>query len=409
MLPKRIRAPILLATLSISVSAAAFFYADTNLAIAAALLLLTALYVRVSLQDIIYYNPLIQQPFTIPLKSASEVEPFLAKRDDAARPLQPHAESKVVWAGKKNVQTELVVLYIHGWSSSPREIDPVDTQLAKQLGANSLRYRLTAHGLVPLGRAGEALLTHSSKAILLRDAATAYACAKLLGKRIVLVACSTGATLSYWLCGQPWAEIDKHVVCLISISPAVALANPMYPYLKWLIALAPRLLVELVLILGAGRYRHLKIVSDEYAEVWTVIWNSKAAKHLIALYFGLELSVVPANTDEPRIQVPLLAFANPNDPVVSYPAHQEFVDRAFESRRIELITDSELQHNICGRLTSPSTVDRVVEQSLEFAKEHLGGGGNGKANGKATPVKRPAKSPPRSGGGNGSAPARKRK
>ena len=85
MLPKRIRAPILLATLSISVSAAALFYADTNLAIAAALLLLTEFYVRVSLQDIIYYNPSIQQPFTIPLKSASEVEPFLAKRDDAAR------------------------------------------------------------------------------------------------------------------------------------------------------------------------------------------------------------------------------------------------------------------------------------------------------------------------------------
>ena len=75
------------------------------------------------------------------------VERFLAERDRWEAPLQPGVGSCVRWASGRGVATELAVVFLHGWSTSPEEIDPVDTELARRLGANLVRLRLTGHGL----------------------------------------------------------------------------------------------------------------------------------------------------------------------------------------------------------------------------------------------------------------------
>ena len=51
--------------------------------------------------------------------ATSEVENFIRERDEQAAPLQPDAGSAVHWFdGQRNTRTDVVVLFLHGWSAS---------------------------------------------------------------------------------------------------------------------------------------------------------------------------------------------------------------------------------------------------------------------------------------------------
>ena len=103
------------------------------------------------------------------------VENFLRERDEREAPVKALARSSVTWAGgRKNERADLALVFLHGWSASPLEIDPVDLHVAQRLGANLLRLRLTDHGLAPLERAGAALCDHAKRPMLQWDAATAF-------------------------------------------------------------------------------------------------------------------------------------------------------------------------------------------------------------------------------------------
>ena len=114
-----------------------------------------------------YDKKRLAQPLPASITSARDVPKFLADRDAAAGPLQPDAQSSVQWAGATGEQTDLCVLFIHGWSSSPREISPVDSRVAQSLRANHVRIRLTGHGLAPLERAGRMMVGHAPPSLAL--------------------------------------------------------------------------------------------------------------------------------------------------------------------------------------------------------------------------------------------------
>ena len=50
---------------------------------------------------------------------------FLAAREGAVDDLRPGAEARIVWAGAVGQRSDLVVLYLHGFSAGPEEIRPV--------------------------------------------------------------------------------------------------------------------------------------------------------------------------------------------------------------------------------------------------------------------------------------------
>lgn len=140
------------------------------------------------------------ESLTSPLPSLLQVngvERFLHVREQAAAPLRPGTESCVRWAeGRHGRQAKLCVVFLHGWSASPEEIDPVDANVASRLDAHLLRYRLTGHGLSPCERSGRAMRDLANSKSLRTDAATAFALGRLLGERVALIGCSTGGSLA---------------------------------------------------------------------------------------------------------------------------------------------------------------------------------------------------------------------
>lgn len=146
------------------------------------------------------------------------VEAFVARRERAHPDVRPDAEARVVWASPDRPgRTPLAVVYLHGFSACRQETAPFCARLAASLGANLFEARLRGHG-----RSQDAM-GEATAEDWLADAAQALAIGRLLGERVVVVGCSTGATLAAW-CAGPGRASDLEA--LILLSPNFAIHHP---------------------------------------------------------------------------------------------------------------------------------------------------------------------------------------
>jgi len=120
-------------------------------------------------------------------------------------------------------QTEYAILYLHGFSASPMEGYPVHVNLAKEFGMNILIPRLPTHGQdLPeplLDMTGDTLWNAAKEALML---------ARSLGKKVIVMGCSTGGTLSLKLA----ADYPDLVEALILYAPLIRMTNKA----SWLLA-----------------------------------------------------------------------------------------------------------------------------------------------------------------------------
>ncbi|MCX3265961.1 alpha/beta hydrolase [Pedobacter agri] len=128
--------------------------------------------------------------------------------------IKPENEAEIIWADPiLKQQTEYAVVYLHGFSASKTEGNPVHLNLAKALHANLYLARLADHGvdtIAPMQFFTADRLWESSK--------LAYAIGQKLGKKVILVGTSTGGTAALKLAAT-YPEINS----LILLSPNVAI------------------------------------------------------------------------------------------------------------------------------------------------------------------------------------------
>lgn len=125
--------------------------------------------------------------------SAANVDAYLTAKE-ASFPVKPGNESRVVWAAEPGVKTPYSVVYLHGWSASAEEGNPVHRNIAADLGANLYLPRLEGHGLDE----ENPLLTITADA-LIDSAKEALVIAQLLGERVIIIATSNGGALALHL------------------------------------------------------------------------------------------------------------------------------------------------------------------------------------------------------------------
>ncbi|SER71299.1 alpha/beta hydrolase [Pedobacter rhizosphaerae] len=125
--------------------------------------------------------------------------------------IKPGNEAEIVWASPNRQQTEYALVYLHGFSASKNEGNPVHLNLAKKLKANLYLPRLAEHGLESL--APMQYLTADS---LWESCKEAYVVGQKLGKKVILIGSSTGGTMALKL-----AATYPDVHSLILISPNI--------------------------------------------------------------------------------------------------------------------------------------------------------------------------------------------
>lgn len=128
---------------------------------------------------------------------------------EARHKIKPDNEARIVWANDSaRSKTEYSILYLHGFSASQGEGDPVHKDIAKQFGCNLYLARLAQHGIDTT----EPLATLTAEA-LWESAKEAYSIASKLGEKVIVIGTSTGGTLALMLSAQ---FPDVHAQVLLS-------------------------------------------------------------------------------------------------------------------------------------------------------------------------------------------------
>lgn len=182
--------------------------------------------------------------------------------------IRPEVAARIEWAGEPGRRTDLALVYIHGFSGSPGELRPMPQQVAAALGANLYSARLTGHG-----RDGAAL-AEARLSDWWRDTAEAVAIGRRMGRRVVLIGLSTGATLAAEAALDP--VLGPQIDGLILMSPNFAVRHRS----AWILDLPyARPLIRLIV----RRNRCFEPQNEEHASLWTSCYAAESALPMAAL------------------------------------------------------------------------------------------------------------------------------
>ncbi len=173
------------------------------------------------LAGIYFLGPEPARPEWDPAKISVPAEPdalekYIADKE-ALHILKPDNEARIVWADSSRRKTEYSVVYIHGFSASQEEGDPVHEQFAKKFGCNLYLARMADHGVDTT----EQLLYFTGDRWW-KSSREALAIGKALGDKVILMSTSTGGTMALILA----AYYPEDVYALVNMSPNIAINDP---------------------------------------------------------------------------------------------------------------------------------------------------------------------------------------
>ncbi len=142
----------------------------------------------------------------------AELDKFVAA-NEAAHHLKPNNEARIVWANDSMQQkTAYAIVYLHGFSASQEEGNPVHRDIAKQFGCNLYLSRLAEHGI----DTSEQLMNLTVDSYW-ETVKQALAIGKQLGNKVILMGTSTGATQAIQLA----ATYPNDIAALVLYSPNI--------------------------------------------------------------------------------------------------------------------------------------------------------------------------------------------
>ena len=291
---------------------------------------------------------------TIPPGSL-QVEKYVSDHE-ALHKLKPDNEARIIWVNDSlKEKTEYAVVYIHGFSASQEEGDPVHTDFAKKFGCNLFLNRLEDHGIDTT----EPLLTVTADR-LWNSAKDAYAIGKQLGKKIILMATSTGGTLALKLAAE-----YPDITGLILLSPNIAI-NDVNAWLlnnHWGLQIAN---------LIQGKYVHAKDTTALYAKYWNPRYRMESAVELEEL---LETSMKESTFQKVKQPTLVLYYYKDED-------HQDLVVKVSAIKRMfgqlatpddqkRMIAVPDAGDHVIGSYIKSKDIKKVEEECNKFAMEIL--------------------------------------
>ena len=240
---------------------------------------------------------------------AVPLENYVANKE-AKHKLKPDNEARIVWWNDSTKEkTEYAVVYLHGFSASQEEGDPVHREFAKKFGCNLYLARLAEHGIDTT----EPLANYTAEKSW-RSAVEAYAIGKQLGKKIILMSTSTGSSLALKLCGE-FPDISANIM----MSPNIAINDPN----AWLLNNRWGLQIAHLVI---GKYRE----ADDTTALYKQYWNQRYATSALVQLEELLESTMKEATFRKVTQPSLLLYYFKDDD------HQDKVVKVSAMKRMFL-------------------------------------------------------------------------
>ena len=286
---------------------------------------------------------------------ASALEQYIST-NEAKHKLKPDNEARILWLNDSlKTKTEYAVVYLHGFSASQEEGDPVHYEFAQKFGCNLYLSRLDAHGIDTT----DALANFTAEG-LWNSAKQAYAIGKQLGKKIILMSTSTGGTIALKLAAE-----FPDIAGLILLSPNIAINDPN----AWLLNNHWGLQIAQMV---TGKHRTVDDTTALYAQYWN---NRYSTTSLVQLEELIE-TTMKESTFKKVTQPTLLLYYYKDD------EHQDKVVKVSAMKRMfnELGTPESLKRqvpipnagdHVMGSYVKSKDVITVEEQCEKFAVEIL--------------------------------------
>ena len=269
------------------------------------------------------------------IASINTLEPYITAME-APHKIKPNNQARIIWADSSKTQTEYAIVYLHGFSASQMEGDPVHQNIAKQFHCNLYLARLAEHGIDTT----EDLMNLSADQYW-ESAKLAYAIGKQLGKKVILMGTSTGGTLALQL-----AANYPEIAGLILYSPNIEIFNPTAPMLNnpWGLQIGRTVL--------KSNYVDIKYKDSAYPKYWNKHYRIEA---VVALQNLLEATMTEATFK--KIHQPTLALYYYKDE-----AHQDNVVKvsAIQKMMQQIATPS----NLKMEMAMPNTGNHVLASPI---------------------------------------------
>lgn len=211
--------------------------------------------------------------YQLPAIAEGENLDSLVQSEEAKHKVKPNNEAKIIWADSSHQPTEYAIVYLHGFSASQMEGDPIHKKIAKQFHCNLYLARLAEHGIDTT----EALQNLTAENYW-ESAKWAYAIGKKIGKKIILMSTSTGGTLSLQL-----AAAYPAIAGQILYSPNIEINNPAAFLLNnpWGL--------QVVRTIKKSNYSDIPYSNNDYPKYWNTHYRLEST---VALQNLLEATMV---------------------------------------------------------------------------------------------------------------------
>lgn len=266
--------------------------------------------------------------------SLAQLEEQINSSEKSVKGLKPDNEARIVWADtSKKEKTKFAILYLHGFSASQAEGDPVHRNLAKKYNANLYLARLQEHGI----DRGDSTMINLTADEYAASAERALAISEKLGEEVIVIGTSAGGALTLFL-----ASKHPEIKAIVLYSPGVKL------YDKTAVILDKHWGLPVLKKVQKGPLMKFDASSTEHANYWAMKYRVEA---LVSLQNLLSHTMKPAVFSKIKCPV-FLAYYYKNeeeqDKTVSVPAMLEMFD--------ELGTPAELKR----KMAFPETGAHVI-------------------------------------------------
>lgn len=302
-----------------------------------------------------YATPkLLDTDIQVALDSLDE---YVRQHDSIVPDIKQGNDAKIIWANDSlKTKTEYALVYLHGFSASREEGAPIHEDFARRYGMNLYLTRLEDHG-----RRDTNSFIHITPDSYLQSAEDAIDIGKLLGKKVIVMSCSTGGTLSLIL-----AAAGEDIYSLIMYSPNIDIADR-----KSDLLLQPwgKQIAKLVL---DGEYN--RIVYDTLAQKY---WNSVYHFNGIFTTKALIREYMHDATFQ-KIHIPVFVgyyFKDEDhqDDVVSVSAMLHMFDALGTPENQKTLVDfPEAGHHVISSHVMSHDVEGVEQATFHWAEKTLG-------------------------------------
>ena len=275
---------------------------------------------------------------------------WIKNSEAAYSDIKPGNAKGIVWAGAPAQRTPWSVVYIHGFSASRLETAPLAESVAAQLGANVFYTRLSGHG-----RSDPVAMGQATVQDWMADTLEAVQIGQILGERVLVISCSTGATLATWLgTSGDSARVTAHIFVSPNFGPKDKRADLVNG--PWGQKLA--LLIQ-------GPTKTSQPGSEQEALAWTESYPTKAIFPMMALVKSVR------DSDLSLFQTPVLVLYSEADQTVEPAETLAAFSRLGSSHKaLEVVAYSKSrgQHVLAGAIKDPAAVAPMSETMVRWLK-----------------------------------------